>query len=207
MKLTQDTKQRIGVGFSFILELYRVVTSSLLILFVPQLCIDHMCTLTENMVWEGQFYNATLIFNFFTLLQFLILYIIEIIRENRLIKYLDVNKNLPNDDDEIGKVLELLPCDKRNKIHSIDMWYQKFGYVTIVCYSVNIIMSAIVVHTYYIGNQSVSAFIVYVLFMCTKLSSVYTLARTEKNTFYSAYLKTNVQYNDIDVDLKVPTQL
>ena len=52
--IDQDTLQRINVGIQVLLELYRVITSSLLILFVPQICDDHICTTTENLVWDYQ---------------------------------------------------------------------------------------------------------------------------------------------------------
>ena len=45
----QDNNQKINVAISVALELYRVLVSSLLILFVPQDCDGHLCTLTENM--------------------------------------------------------------------------------------------------------------------------------------------------------------
>jgi hypothetical protein len=36
--------------------------------------------------------------------------------------------------------------------------------------------------------------------MISKLSDVYATANTEPNVFYSAYLKSKVQYNDVDPD-------
>ena len=38
------------------------------------------------------------------------------------------------------------------------------------------------------------------LFMDTKLADVHSNVNTEKNVFYSAYLKGKVQYNDVDPD-------
>ena len=37
----------------------------------------------------------------------------------------------------------------------------------------------------------------YVLFMFNKLSNIFNISNTKKYVFYSAYLKTNIQYNDI----------
>jgi hypothetical protein len=39
--------------------------------------------------------------------------------------------------------------------------------------------------------------------MVTKLSSVYNVVNTAKNIFYSSYLKTNVQFNDLDEQYKI----
>ena len=65
----------------------------------------------------------------------------------------------------------------------------------------NAIFSGIVVFNYYINNQTASAYVTYLLYMSTKFSHVYNIAHTEKNIFYSAYLLSNVQYNDIDAKL------
>jgi hypothetical protein len=207
----QDFMQRINVFVGVILELYRLLSSSLLILFVPQNCNDNICSYEENIMVDdtingvtfSNFYYSALFFNFFTLAIFLFLYYIEIIRENRLIKYLDVNVELPTDDKDVEKVLQLMPLDKKNKILSIDKYYQRAGYVSIGIFILNVIFSSIVVNAYYLGNQTSTTMITYVLFMFTKLSSVYNVAHTKKNIFYSAYLKTNVQYNDIDDQFKI----
>ena len=194
----QDFNQRVSVCSTFMLELYRCLTSSLLILFVPQLCVDHVCSLSENMEGGTEFYNSALAINFITLFAFLSLYSVELHRENRLIKYLEVNVSEPNDDVDVGDKLAMLDIDKSNKIWSIDKQYQYVAYITMVVYAINIIMSGIVVNEYYLNNQTASAFLTYVLFIFTKLYSVYSIANTKPNTFYSAYLKSNVQYNDLD---------
>ena len=207
----QDFMQRINVSAGVILELYRVLSSSLLILFVPQNCNGNVCSYEENIMVDdtingvafSNFYYSALCFNFFTLATFLFLYYIEIIRENRLIKYLDVNVELPTDDKDVEKVLQLMPIDKKNKILSIDKYYQTTSYISIGIFIINVIFSSIVVNAYYLGNQTTTTMITYVLFMFTKLSSVYNVAHTKKNIFYSAYLKTNVQYNDIDDQFKI----
>ena len=114
--IDQDTLQRLSVGVQVCLELYRVITSSLLILFVPQICEDHICTTTENLVWETNTYNTALCFNFISMACLVNMYYMELVRENRMIKYLAVNPELANDNEIVGKQLELLPIQKQNKI-------------------------------------------------------------------------------------------
>lgn len=194
----QDFMQRNTVLLTVLTEIYRLLSSSLLILFVPQNCNGHVCSLEENMKGDNSFYYVALSFNFLTLLSFLGVYSIEVIRENRLIKYLDVNTKMPNDSDGVEKRLELLPNDKKNKIISIDQKYQISGYVSIFIFIVNVIFSSIVVNEYYLSNQTTTTMITNVLLMLSKIISIYSVANTKKNVFYSAYLKTNVQYNDVD---------
>ena len=198
--IDQDTLQRVNVGIQFLLEMYRVITSSLLILFVPQICDDHICTTSENLVWETNTYNTALCFNFISMTALVIMYYLELVRENRLIKYMSVNTNFANDDDDVAKRLELLPNDKKNKIFEINKYYKLSSYGAVSIYSLNVILSAVAVNKYYAGSQTTSTFITYVLFIATKFSSVYSLVSTAKNIFYSAYMKANVQFNDVDGD-------
>lgn len=202
-KLDQDTLQRISVGFQFLLEMYRVVTSSLLILFVPQICVDHICTTTENLVWETNTYNTALCFNFISMAFLVNMYYMELVRENRLIKYLSVNPELANDSEEVSKQLELLPVNKQNKIFTINRYYKLSAYGALCIYSLNVLLSIAAISRYYAGSQTVSTFITYILFMAVKFGSVYSLVSTEKNIFYSAYIKANVQFNDVDEDNKI----
>ena len=197
----QDFNQRLGVSTGVAIELYKVLSSSLLILFVPQNCNGQACTLSDNMVATNGFYHFALAFNFFTLASFLVLYRIEVIRENRLIKYLDVNAELPNDNEQVEQRLQILPSDKRDKIISIDKYYQAMGYASIIIFIMNLVFSSVVVNEYYLGNQTTTTMITNTLVMVSKLASVYAVANTDKNVFYSAYLKANVQYNDVDNDI------
>ena len=198
--LDQDTLQRINVGVQFMLEMYRVITSSLLILFVPQLCVDHICTTTENLVWETNTYNTALCFNFISMTLLVNMYYLELVRENRFIKYLSVNHRLANDKDEVGGRLALLSTTKQNKIVTINQYYKWSSYAALSVYALNVLLSAVAVNKYYAGSQTTTTFITYVLFMATKFSSVYSLVSTDQNIFYSAYIKTNVQFNDVDED-------
>jgi hypothetical protein len=200
--IDQDTLQRISVGVQVCLELYRVITSSLLILFVPQICEDHICTTTENLVWETNTYNTALCFNFISMACLVNMYYMELVRENRMIKYLAVNPELANDNDGVGKQLELLSMNKQNKIFTINKYYRISSYGAAAIYLLNVLLSAAAVNKYYAGSQTVSTFVTYVLFMATKFASVHSLVSTDKNIFYSAYIVGKVQYNDIDPDCK-----
>jgi hypothetical protein len=199
----QDTMQRINVGIQVLLEMYRVITSSLLILFVPQICDDHICSTTENLVWETSTYNTALCFNFISMAFLVNMYYMELVRENRLIKYLSINPNVANDNNEVGHRLETLSTTKQNKIFSINKNYKLSAYVALCIYVLNVMLNSIAISKYYAGSQTTSTFVTYVLFIATKFASVKTLVSTDKNIFYSAYIKANVQFNDVDDDNKI----
>jgi hypothetical protein len=196
----QDFMQKVSGLPTFILELYRVMISSFLILFVPQLCDDHVCSYDENMTLGNELYSAGLFFNFITMLSFLIMYFFEIKRENRLITYLEVNKNVPTDNSSVQKMLESLPEDKRNSIWALDFYYQRAGYISIGCFLANSVLSGFVIYQYYLDTQTTTTFVTNIVVMITKLGDVYSTVNTEKNIFYSAYLKGKIQFNDVDPD-------
>ena len=196
----QDLIQKISIVPIVAVELYKVMISSFLILFVPQKCEDHVCQLNENLVLENDLYNTGLVLNFITMFSFIIFYFFEIKRENRLIAYLEVNQSRPFDNDSVGKILEVLPIEKRSAILNLDRNYQKIGYFVLFMFLLNSIVSGFVVYEYYLDNQTTTTFITNILFMITKLSDIYATVNTEKNVFYSSYLKGKIQYNDVDPD-------
>lgn len=194
----QDFNQKVTVSITVILELYRVLVSSFLVLFVPQKCGNHVCSLSENMVLENHLYNAGLVFNFITMASFLLMYTLEIKRENRLITYLEVNKSVASDNNSVEKALEKLPVEKRSSIWQLDKYYMYSGWSSIIMFIINTILSGFVVYEYYLDSQTTSTYITNILFMVTKLVDVHSNVNTEKNVFYSAYMKGKIQYNDVD---------
>jgi hypothetical protein len=150
------------------------------------------------MVLEHDLYNAGLVFNFITMASFLAMYTLEIKRENRLITYLEVNKSVASDNNSVGTALEKLPQDKRDSIWQLDKYYMYSGRASIVIFIINTILSGFVVYEYYLDSQTTSTYITNILFMVTKLADVYANVNTDKNVFYSAYMKGKIQYNDVD---------
>jgi hypothetical protein len=195
---SQDFQQQTNMVISVSLELYRVMISSLLIIFVPQKCEDHVCSLMENLHSDNDMYFVGLIINYITVIAFVIMYIFEMRREEKLIKLLEVNNTISTDNESVGKRLSIFSDEKRQKLFAMDSHYQYASYSVMCIYAVNIVFSGIVIHQYSLGNQTLVIFLTNLLFMITKLSNVYIIINTDKNIFFSAYLNTKVQFNDID---------
>jgi hypothetical protein len=136
---------------------------------------------------------------------FLALYYTEVRREIKLIAYLDVNPTRPSDNKSVGQVLEKIQPQHKDAILYYDSLYIKAGYTTIVCFSINSILSGLVVYKYYLDDKTTTTFITSLLFVIQKLQQVYVTLKTDKNIFYSAYLTSKVQYNDLDKDKIVKT--
>ena len=101
----QDFNQKMNVASTLTLELYRVLMGAFLMVFVPQKCDDNVCSISENINRSGVLSHITISSNALTLFAFLILYIIEVRRENKLITYLEVNKSTPSDNESVGNAL------------------------------------------------------------------------------------------------------
>ena len=195
---SQDFQQKLTMIINVSLEIYRMMVSSLLILFIPQKCGNHICEFMENLKQPTQLYFITLIINYITMGSFLIMYICEIRREEKLIKVLEVNNTISTDNQSVGKRLEVLDLNKREKLFLIDEYYQYTSYFAICIYIINAILSGIVIQDYSLGNQTMMVYLTNILFMINKFSNVYIIINTDKNIFFSAYLNTKVQFNDID---------
>lgn len=196
----QDFKQKTSAYLTFGLEMYRVVMGTLLLLFVPQKCGDELCTMSDSMTNSDSMHVGNVSVNFLTFAAFLLMYVVEIRRENKMISYLDVNKEFPSDNDAVGEALLLLPENKRQVILNLDGSYQKACYLAAFFYLVNSVYSGIVIYDNYFDSKTTTVFITNLLFLAGKLSDVYGLANTDTNIFYSAYLKDKVQYNYADPD-------
>jgi hypothetical protein len=196
----QDFQQKVSVYSGFLLELYRVVMGSFLTLFVPQTCNDHNCGLTENVGGTDKLFNAGFGLNVVTFCAFFSMYCVEIRREGMMIDYLHINPELPTDNDGVGEALTRLPLEKKQRILSLDWYYQRTGYFAMFCFVANTIVSGFSVYKHYTDNKTTTVFVTNLLFMASKLMETYEIANTDTNVFYSAYLMKRDQFNDVDPD-------
>ena len=97
MKVDQDIIQRIKVGGIFMLQFYKVLTGTMLTLFVPQACYGledgslQICTLTQNYENNEIYHQITMYWNFLSFLLFIGCYLVELKRENWAIKFLSMH--------------------------------------------------------------------------------------------------------------------
>ena len=196
----QDFNQKIGVATTLVLELYKVLMGAMLVIFVPQKCGSVMCSISQNIERTDALSQSALSFNIITALSFLALYFVEVKRENKMINYLEVNRFTPVDNESVGEALEKLDVAKKQKIWDYDGYYQKSGYISTVAFTLNAIISFIVVYDNYLDSKTITVFLTNILLMGLKVADVFSTVNTKKNVFYSAYLKNKVQYNDVDPD-------
>lgn len=101
-------KSKVFTAAVILLDMYRVGTGSLLVLFVPGVCDGKACLPTDNWNKGDTFYRIGAACNLLTLLTFAALYAAEIRRENRLITYLKNSPELPVDSENVGQTIQRL---------------------------------------------------------------------------------------------------
>lgn len=196
----QDFMQKVNVASTLLFEVYRVLMGAFLLVFVPQDCNGSLCTFGDNISKSTSLNTAGLITNLVTMASFLILYTIEVRRENKLITYLDVNRFTPVDNESVGIALEKLDDKRRKTILDYDTHYYNSAMVSTVFFIANTAFSSVIIFNHYLDNSTVTVLLTNVLFMGLKVNQVYSIVKTKKNVFYSAYLTNKVQYNDVDPD-------
>ena len=71
------------------------------------------------------------------------------------------------------------------------------GYLTLGCFGANVGLSSYVIFSNYLNDKTITVLLTNILFMGSKLNDVFAIVNTEKNIFYSAYLKRKMQFNDV----------
>lgn len=203
----QDFQQKSSVYVSFIFELYRVLMGSMLVMFVPQKCGDHICDMFENTTVIPEVYNTAIAMNAYSLLCFFIMYMIEIKRENKLITYLEVDKTLPFDNESVGEALVKLPQEKKDAILAFDKYYLQSGYLALSAFVMNAGISGYVVFVNYLDDKTFTVYLTNILFMALKVKETYDIVNTKKNIFYSAYLTDRIQFNAVDKDKMIENDI
>lgn len=200
-KNNQDFNQKAEMYLSFVMEFYRVLMGSFLLVFVPQKCGDEICGMFENVVSVGKpEVNCAFASNCLVFAMFIYMYYTELYRENKMINYLEVNPELPRDNDAVSEALVKLPEHKKLSILQCDKKYQLAGRIAMGGFVVNLGLSGYVVFSHYLDSKTITVFLTNALFMGLKLYDTHVVTNTEENIFLSSYLTKKLQYNDVDPD-------
>lgn len=196
----EDFKQKLYMIVTVTIEMYRVIMSSLLLLFVPQSCNNEQCSINEKLSPSMPYETFVLISNFVTLFAFTITYTIESRRENILINYLDVNRFKPRDNNSVARELVQLSKHRLQRIEKYDKMYKYLSYSSIGVFTLNTLFSSIVIFNNFLDSKTITVFVTNMLFMSSKLYDMYSIVNTKEFVFLSAYLTRKIQFNDVDKD-------
>ena len=104
--------------------------------------------------------------NFFSMLIFIIFYIVELYREEWCVKYLDIDNNVS--DNNLRKIIE---SDKKlnNKMDKLNKMYYYIFYINIISYFINICVTIKILNDYYYNSATLSCFTSFILLVLMKL--------------------------------------
>ena len=204
-----DFIQRVKVGGIFCLQIYKILTGTLLTIFVPQSCErfsletnttdNNVCSLTENLNNSDIYHKKTLYWNIFTMTLFIGYYIIELKRENWSIQYLDIDNDKPD-----NSLKEIIKNEKEldKEMDKLNLYYYYLLCSTIFAYSVNIMLMIKILNDDYHSSSTISCFVSFVLLVLMKLYNSYIVAKEsiKNDKMMSAYMSEFVSYNVLDKD-------
>ena len=217
MIVDQDIVQRIKVGGIFVLQFYKVLTGTLLTLFVPQACYSEIsdwseertlqiCTLTQNYENNEVYHRVTLYWNFFSFLLFIMCYIFELRREHWAIKFLDINNDIP-DNALKEKIVEEPQLDK--KMDQLNKFYYHSLLLTSGVYFINVGLMIKILITEYHSVSTLSCFVSFVLLVMMKLYNSLSVGyqSVKNDKMMSAFMSEFVSFNVLDSDYLANKQL
>ena len=211
MIIDQDFGQPIKVMGIFALQFYKVLTGTMLSLFVPQACYEEIgdgseernnlqiCTLTQNYENTDIYHQFSLSWNTLSFVCFIFCYILELRRENWAIKYLDIDNDKP--DNSLKQIIVLEPkldkqMDKLNKVYFYGLTITAIIYFINICLMINILLRD------YHSMATISCFISFVLLVQMKLYNSLSIAyqSVKSDKMMSAFMSEFVSYNVLDSD-------
>ena len=217
MIVDQDIVQRIKVVGIFALQFYKVLTGTLLTLFVPQACYPELtdgseerniqiCTLTQNYENNEIYHRTTLYWNGFSFLLFVMCYMFELRREHWAIKFLDINNDIP-DNALKEKIIEEPKLDKQ--MDRLNRFYYHALLLTSGVYFINIMLMIKILITDYHSMSTISCFVSFVLLVMMKLYNSLSVGyqSVKNDKMMSAFMSEFVSFNVLDSDYLANKQI
>jgi hypothetical protein len=194
-----DFVQRIKVTGLFFLQFYKIVTGTMLTLFIPQNCDGEICSLNDNFKNDEPYHQMALCWNSMTLIGFLILYVYELKRENWSIEYLDIDNNKP-DNALKSIIIKEKKLDKR--MDELNLYYYRIVNFTIFMNMVNLGLLVKILYDDYHSQSTISCAISFTLLIWMKLYNSFDVAyqSVKYDKMKSAYMSEFVSYNVLDSD-------
>ena len=201
MKVDVDSRERIKIALLFLLQSYKVIMGSMLVVFVPRQCEDGICTATQNVQNPDTLNRAALVTNLVSILSFLATYIVELRRENFCVHNFDINHDVG--DNNLAIVLKDKP-QLLESLHSHNRAYYRVTVATFLFYLVNFVVSDIVLYndpTFW--RAGIAPYFSYIVLILMKLYNCYFISSSsiKEDKALSAYMTEFSSFNVIDADM------
>lgn len=218
MKVDQDIIQRFKVFGIFSLQVYKVMTGTMLSLFVPQACYESIgdgsdmietigvCSITQNFENNEIYHQVNLYWNFISFFCFIFCYVLELRRENWAIKFLDIDNNVS--DNNLKQTLTEEPKLDKHMDHLNNMYFRGLV-ITSGVYLINVLLMMKILYDDYHSMSTISCFISFVLLVEMKLYNSLSVAyqSLKNDKMMSAFMSEFVSYNVLDADYLIQKSL
>ena len=201
MKVDVDCKERIKIALTFLLQSYKVLMGSMVLLFVPRGCDDHICSVTDNLYNTNDLNVSGLVFNFITVCSFVAVYAAELRRENWCVHNFDIDHNVS--DNNLAIILKNKP-ELSNTLHYHNRLYKNTTLGCLTIFIVNFVISNYILYNdevfWTIGLAPYSSYMILVLM---KIYNSYYIAThsISNDKALSAYMTEFSSFNIIDPDM------
>ena len=201
MKVDVDCKERIKIALTFLLQSYKVLMGSMVLLFVPRGCDDHVCSVTDNLYNTNDLNVSGLVFNFITVCSFVAVYAAELRRENWCVHNFDIDHNVS--DNNLAIILKNKP-ELSNTLHYHNRLYKNTTLGCLTIFIVNFVISNYILYNdevfWTIGLAPYSSYMILVLM---KIYNSYYIATHSiiNDKALSAYMTEFSSFNIIDPDM------
>ena len=199
MKVSVDNQQRLTATGMMLLEFYKVLMGTFLVVFVPQQCGDEVCGLGDNIANNDTLHRAALLNNLVTFAAVLVFYGVEVHRENWCIEYLDIDPGKPNN--HLDEEIEAYPQIK-NEMAIMNRRYIKALYAASGLLAANFGISSAAIFREYAGSSTITSLASFAILVAMKLYSAREVGvrSVEEERAFSGYLTIARTYNTIDAD-------
>ena len=194
-----DTRERIRVMAAFLLEVYKVAMGTLLCVFVSHNCpnTEEECSISESFNVKGTLSTVTLALNGTTLVFVCGLYIVELSRENWMIKTLDINPEFPD-----AYLDDIAPPAVLAKLRTWNHRYWKSALTAAVFAVCNVVVSAVFLFQNFRGTATATACASFALLVMMKLYGSFQRAKRDnkEQRARSAFMTEDCSFNVLDPD-------
>jgi hypothetical protein len=201
ISIYQDKKKKYYIIIGILLEIFRISIACGLSVFVPQTCISDraMCISLYKIVYlhKTNYTLFVICFNMSTFILFCLLFIIEIKRDEWIMKHFEYDTNESNT--HINSLRSEYVTLFR-KLHTYNIIYYRGYQVVAIIYFINVIISCIVLYQYYYDFTTITVLLTNVCICSSKLYNGLIVSKTslDNNIPKCYFSKIFVSFNTID---------
>ncbi len=166
IRISQNNRERGEYLLTLLTQSFRVLMGSMLMVFVHQSCGDDEPICDRWHIFDNG-HKYSVIINFISLVNFIILYLSEAHRQNYLINRFDVDKTVA--DDNLKNALELYP-QVLKELNRMNTRHMSIVISNVIIYIINVCVSSFVIVKYYYGGaKTLTGIVTNILLVSSKL--------------------------------------